>query len=293
VENLKNIFAALFLVWIVGISPIHGSQVKTSVATSIKYIDKEMTLLDQIIENANIVVDDPDPKMRLQAKKELTKLIKNKELDEKIKDIIKDDIEIIKKSKAKRELHEARIRLLNIYAKINTQANVIDSIAQATQMVQNASPEELDVVIVQAKEIVEAAEKEEQSILSHWYTKAKQMVIAPVNYVFGEESSYTKTAFYAAVGLAVLTASIYGGYHYNESYAQAFIEYEINLANEKMSKVAKLLKDQNSRKKKSRFLASEIDFMMKDIRVIQDSLMEKGVTLNVSNRIDQLMAEQD
>jgi hypothetical protein len=216
-KKLINVFFAVFLgaVAVIG-QPLYGKQRQTkSVEASIKRVDKEMSLLDQIIEQANIVVDGTDQKARSQAKKELIRLMKNKDLDVKIKDVIKDDIEVIKNPKTKREQHEARIRLLNTYAKINTQANVVEAIAEATAMVKNASPEELDAVIAQAKQKIEAAEQEQQGIMARWYAKAKRMVTAPVNYVFGEESSYAKTAFYATVGLAILAAGGYAAYRYS------------------------------------------------------------------------------
>jgi hypothetical protein len=216
-KNLKySISFFVIFLYVVGvIQPLHGGQaVIETVQMSIEKVDKEMSLLDQIIEQANIIVDGVDQKSRAQAKRELISLMKRKDLDAKIKDAINDDIEIIKKPKTKRALHAARIRLLNTYTKINSQANVVDTLAEATAMVKNASPENLEETVAQAKEKVEKAEKEQQSTMGQWYAKAKRVVTAPVDYVFGEESSYAKTAFYAAVGLAVLAAGAYGMYQY-------------------------------------------------------------------------------
>lgn len=183
----------------------------------LKKVDKEMSLLGQIIEEVDVIVDSTDQSERTQAKKQLKHLMENKDLDEKIKDAIQNDIEIIKKfkTKTKKELHEARQRLFIIDDQINSQANVIDAIAQATKMIENASPEELEQVIAQAKEKIEQAEAEKQGLLARIYTQAKRMVTAPVNYVFGEESSSAKTAFYATVGFAVTAAA---GYYLHQSY---------------------------------------------------------------------------
>lgn len=85
---------------------------------------------------------------------------------------------------------------------------------QATEMVQNASPEDLEETIAQANQKIKDAQQQEQGFVKRMYTKAKRFVTAPVDYVFGEEASYAKTAFYAAVGLAVLAVGTYGAYKY-------------------------------------------------------------------------------
>jgi len=104
--------------------------------------------------------------------------MESEELDAKIKDAIKDDIKIIKspRTTTRRRLYDARIRLLDTYAEIDSQANLVEAIAHATKMVENASPEELDAVLLEAKEIIEKAEDEQQGTLGRWYTKAKRMV---------------------------------------------------------------------------------------------------------------------
>jgi len=210
----------LFLATTAASMPLHAMKAEKKVAASVERVDKEMSLLERIVAQANIVVDGADQQARIEAKKELTKLMKSKELDAKIKDAIKDDIKIIKNPRSKREMHEARIRLLNTYGEIDSQANVVEAIAQATKMVENASPEEFDAVLIEAKKMVEAAE-EEQGFAARMYAKAKRIVTAPVNYVFGEESSKAKTAFYAAVGLAVLSAGAYVAYQYYGVYPNA------------------------------------------------------------------------
>lgn len=81
-------------------------------------------------------------------------------------------------------------------------------------MVQNTSPDELKETIEQAQQKIEDAKQKEQGFMGRMYSKAKRFVTAPVDYVFGKEESYLKTAFYAAVGLAVVAAATYGGYQY-------------------------------------------------------------------------------
>jgi len=215
-KNLKNILGLLFLaVAFVG-QPLYSLQAQAKgVNAFVKRVDKEMSLLDRIVEQVDIIVDGTDQEARTQARKELKKLMESEELDAKIKDAIKDDIKIIKspRTTTRRRLYDARIRLLDTYAEIDSQANLVEAIAHATKMVENASPEELDAVLLEAKEIIEKAEDEQQGTLGRWYTKAKRMVTSQVNYVFGEESSYAKTAFYAAAGVALLAAGAYVGLH--------------------------------------------------------------------------------
>src|SRR5690348_5762499 len=135
-KNLKVILCAALLVLASAESSLHAKRVTTKrVEAVVQQVDKEMSLLDQIIKQANAAVDGTTHRVRLHAKKELIKLMNNKDLDTQIKDAIKDDIEIIKTAKTKSELKAARTRLLNIYAQINAQANVVDTIAEATKMV--------------------------------------------------------------------------------------------------------------------------------------------------------------
>jgi len=228
-RNLKNISFGIFLLLAV-VTQSYGAQavVKTAQISAEK-VDRKMSLLDQIIEQANMVVDGTDQKIRHQAKRELVSLMKRKDLDVKIKDAIQDDIEAIKNAKTKRALHAARIRLLNTYTKINSQANVVETIAEATAMVKNAAPENVEETIAQAKEKIEKAEEEQQSTMGRWYAKAKRMVTAPVDYVFGEESSYAKTAFYGAIGVAALAAGAYGMYNLSEQSSPKYSEPEPGL----------------------------------------------------------------
>jgi hypothetical protein len=44
--------------------------------------------------------------------------------------------------------------------------------------------------------------------------RAQRVITAPVDYIFGEESSYAKTAFYGVVGTAIVATGAYGVYRY-------------------------------------------------------------------------------
>ncbi len=248
-KSLKDCFWGIFFVVAVAGQPLHGAQGGSTVEAVVESVDQKISLLDQIIHHAMNIVDFPDRGNRSRSKKELIKLMNNKELDAKIKDAIKSDIEIIKNGKTTYAVNAAFQRLLATYNKINAQANVVDTIAEATEMVKNASPEELKEAIAQAKKKIEEAQEEEQGIMGRWYSKAKKMVTRPVNYVFGEESSYAKTAFYAAVGAAILAAGAYGAYQYGiNSGIDQYKESEKLLAEEE-SKRRLIIEDRLAREK--------------------------------------------
>jgi hypothetical protein len=207
-----KVIVGLFLMMVIVSMSVHV--VKAGEKDVEMFVEQEMSLLDRIVEQACIVVDFKDQKARFGAKKELTKLMKKKELNKTIKAAIKDDVEVIKNSKTKRELYAARHRLIIIANEIRAKADVIVATAEATEMVQNALPEDLEKTIAQAKKKIEEAEKAEQGMMTRLYVRAKRMVTDPVDYVFGEESSMAKTAFYAAVGLAASAAVVYSAYQY-------------------------------------------------------------------------------
>src|ERR1700689_4540855 len=70
----------------------------------------------------------------------------------------------------------------------------------------------IETVVEESFEQVER--EQEQGFAVRMYAKAQRMVTAPVDYVFGEESSYAKTAFYGVVSAAVLATGAYGVYRY-------------------------------------------------------------------------------
>lgn len=213
-KNIKNIITLLFLT--ITISSFSSQPISAVKSTQevIEQVDKKMSVLDQIVAQATIIVDSFNQIARVHAKKELMRLMKSKDLSIQIKDLIQNDIEIIKTAKAQDELNIAYQKLLDTYKKINTQADGIETIIEATVMVENASPESLQETIAQAQQKIEDVQQEEQGFLTRMYNKAKRFGTVPVDYIFGKEASYAKNAFYAAVGLAVITAGTYGMYQY-------------------------------------------------------------------------------
>lgn len=208
-KKLKNIIGISFLSLVLGVLPLQGSQGVQSAEIAVEQVDKKMSLLDQIMQQVQITITSEDKTTRQQAKKELTRLMKHKDLDATIKKAIESDIKVIKNPLTRSESDAAYQRLLSTYKKVNARANIVDATVEATEMVQNASPEDLEETIAQAKQKIEEAEQEEQGFMARMYTKAKRFVTAPVDYVFGKEASYAKTAFYAAVGFAVAAAGAY------------------------------------------------------------------------------------
>jgi hypothetical protein len=74
-------------------------------------------------------------------------------------------------------------------------------------MVHNAPEGEKMGMMQLAYQKIQEATQAAQDMASRAYVGAKGMVTRPVNYVFGEESSNAKTAFYATVGVLVLAGA--------------------------------------------------------------------------------------
>lgn len=244
-KNIKNTIGLLFVTAILFNQALPVSQEIQNAEVAVEQVDKKMSLLDQIMQQVHIIVTSEDKSVRLHAKKELTRLMKHTGLDLTIKEAIESDIEIIKSLLIPSELDAAYQRLVNTYNKINAQANIVDATIEAIEMVENASPEELAETIEQAKQKIEQAEQE-QGFLGRMYTKAKRLVTAPVDYVFGKEASYAKTAFYTAVGLAVLAVGGYGVYQYANANGKIFTEkrdYDLEWFDEMIEKYSQSPED--------------------------------------------------
>jgi len=111
----------VLLVITVGSASLHGMKSRVrKVESPIERVTKEVSLLDQIMEQAKLIVEFEGPKSLLEAKKQLISLMNSKELDVKIKNVIKDDVEIIKETtEANRKLsQEAYDRLIIIVKQI-------------------------------------------------------------------------------------------------------------------------------------------------------------------------------
>lgn len=213
-KNIKNIIPLMFLALNISLYPSQSVPEAQNTQEIAEQIDKKISLLDQIMAQASIIADSSNKTMAVRAKKELTRLMQNPTLSIHLKDMIKDDIQTIKTAKTSTELTNAYQRLLDTYEKINAKAFTIETIIEATEMVKNASPENLQETITQAQQKIKDAQQEEQGLMGRVYSKVKRFVTTPVDYVFGKEESYAKTAFYAAVGLAVVAASTYGMLRY-------------------------------------------------------------------------------
>lgn len=211
-KNLKMIFAGALVLAAVNGS-LHAFKPTTRrTQDPIERVDKEMSLLDQIIEHVNTLMGPVTPRTSSRIKKELTRLVNHEDLDAKIKEAIAGDIEIIKNPKTKPERRAAYDRLLEVYKTINAQAHVVETVAEATEMVKNASPEEIEEAIKKAKEKIKKAEEWEQSTMGRMYKRAQEMVAVPVDYVFGEEDSWAKHRFYDAAKIAMAAAAAYAAY---------------------------------------------------------------------------------
>ena len=199
-KNMINrIFGLLLIAAVAVATPLHGMK-KTAkkIETPIERVAQEVSLLDQIMEQAEKVINAENKKAKYAAHKNITTLMNNKNLDTKIKELISGDIGIIQGQTLEKS-QKAYDHLLEIVAQINAQANVIAVTAQATELIENAPEAEKPGMMRWAYQKIQEATQAAQS-----------MITTPVNYVFGEESSSAKTAFYATVGAFML----YGTYQY-------------------------------------------------------------------------------
>lgn len=226
-DRIKNYIS--FFVIAFAITSLHAMEqaaVKKEVATAqaiAQEVSKDISLLDQIVDQAEIIVNTKNSKERGAAKKELTRLMNHKDLDQKVKAAIEKDIKIIQNKSTSKDTHDALVRLLAISDKMEAEANAIAVAAQSAKAIETASPEELERVVAEAQKNMQEADqeiKEEQGMVRRLYSRAKRLVTAPVDYVFGEESSKAKTAFYAAVGMAATAAIILYGKREYDAYLQ-------------------------------------------------------------------------
>lgn len=211
-KKLMNAAFGMFLTALMVSAPLHGVRARVKkVEAPIERVTKGVSALEQIMDQVKLIVEFEDPTALAHAKKQLTSLMGNKALNPKIKDVIKEDIEIVEKTteSSRKAAQEAYDRLNVVAKQVEAQANVVAAIEEGAALVKNAPKDAKEEAIKTAQEKIEKAQ-EEQGWLQYLYTGAKRIITAPVNYVFGEESSKAKTAFYATVGAAVLAAGAYG-----------------------------------------------------------------------------------
>jgi hypothetical protein len=193
-------------------------------------VGKEVSILDQIAEQARVIVKAKGTKRavdttRSKARNELSRLMKDKDLEPKIKDLIASDIAIIQKTNFQNEA-ESKLAYKRLIATINamdTEANVIDTIEEGRMAIERAPIHMKQEVLEQAVKNVQVAEAqaEEASNLNRMINGVKSTLAAPGNYFFGEQRSKAKTAFEATVGVLTLAAIAYGVYKVGPYVSQA------------------------------------------------------------------------
>src|SRR5579872_4539962 len=95
-KMINRIFGVLLIATVAAIIPLHGIPKKTTtVEVPVEHVTKEISLLNQIVEQAEKVVNAKTKKAHSIARAKLVQLMHNKNLDTKIKDAINEDIEII------------------------------------------------------------------------------------------------------------------------------------------------------------------------------------------------------
>ncbi|HSC25278.1 MAG TPA: hypothetical protein VLB80_03635 [Candidatus Babeliales bacterium] len=182
---MKKIFQVLLMVGtITGI--VYGIEQKSERDINMEHIAQEFFLLhqkikifflDQIMENAQLIVKSSDLKSRQEAKIELAELLQGEALDEKIKLAIKNDIQIIQQTTDKniQASQEAYTRLVDITNQIKAQAaHIIAATKEA---------------IKKAQQKIEDAKQNQQSMIEYLYSRVKGFVTTPLNYVFGQKES--------------------------------------------------------------------------------------------------------
>ncbi len=204
-------------------------------------VDKEVSALDNIVEQANIVVNteefiktDVTPRRIREVRAEARNSIKNsmKDLETHIADEINDDINIIlkfgKTEESKKAARQALERLTAVVGVMSAQGRVIDVMEEGKRAIELAPAHMKEAVIAETVQNVQIAEAqaEEAGMLAHMAGTVKSVLAAPGNYFFGEQRTALKTAVEVAVGTAVVGGLGYLGYKYGPgvkaSAAEAF-----------------------------------------------------------------------
>ena len=167
------------------------------VEAPIELVTKGVSALDQIMDQVKLIVEFEDPTSLSHAKKQLISFMNSKALNPKIKDVIKDDIEIIElhyRNASRKAARQAYDRLKVVAKQVEAQANVVAAIEEGAALVKNAHNDEKAEAIRVAQEKIKEAQ-EEQGWLQYLYTGAKRVITAPVNYVFGKKVLRQKQHF--------------------------------------------------------------------------------------------------
>ena len=169
---------------------------------SLDHIKQEIAVLDQLSVAINNVVTASNNQTRSSVRKEVNKLLHK--LDKKVQDELSDDMKIILKSADNNAIKDACKRVLGKIEALKADAAVVQTTQEATIAVNAVSDELKPIVIEEQKEKIIAADEKakKQGYLSR--LKAR---------VFGEEVSWAKVGFYAAVGVATISGLYYGYQH--------------------------------------------------------------------------------
>ena len=169
---------------------------------SLDHIKQEITVLDQLSVAINNVVTASKNQTRSSARKEVNKFLHK--LDKKVQDELSDDMKIVLKSADNNAIKDACKRVLSKIEALKADAAVVQTTQEATIAVNAVSDELKPIVIEEQKEKIIAADEKakKQGYLSR--LKAR---------VFGEEVSWAKVGFYAAVGVATISGLYYGYQH--------------------------------------------------------------------------------
>jgi hypothetical protein len=196
-------------------------------------VSTQVDLLDQIVKQIDIIAKPGiSTAEHSKAKTELNKLMKDRSLDARVKDVISKDISILTASKSRRvseadhqkSMRDARDRLIAAINSIIKQANVVEVMEEGTTRVELATtPEAKDQIIKENIQNVQIAQAkaDEASMMNRIIAGVKTTVAMPGDYIFGPERTKAKTAFEATVGAAVLGALAYLSY----TYAPGAMEY--------------------------------------------------------------------
>ena len=196
-----------------------GRRAKKAVESPAAQVSKEVSVLDQIVEQARIIVQATGSKAhktRATAKVELTKLMK--QLDPSVSDIISDDINTIKAigktADSKKAGQEAYERLVAAVNSMNAQANVVSTMEEGRNAIDRAPANMKKEVAAEQMQNVKAAQEEaaKAGMMQRVIANVKEGFGNAVDYIFGKEKSKAEIALKAAIGAVVVGGAAYVAY---------------------------------------------------------------------------------
>lgn|GEM_PF-2857191 len=204
---MKNVLKSLYFVVLAAtaFSATYAKPTKKYTSEDpFRHTKEKASLLDKITDYAYIIADTSDKKIGLAAKKELQSLIKK--LESEIYDELHDNYHIIITNYPHDHVKvvKASHQLIEKIQAIKAKQQLVKTIDDATITVNAVSDELKPAVIAEQQKKIEMdeANAQQKGFLSKLKTK-----------ILGDEISWSKAAFYAAVGAATL-AGLYYGYQY-------------------------------------------------------------------------------